>query len=182
MGGPPMPREIGRVRSVNPARREVRVAPRHGYDRALAGRGEVEFVIEGGKRVTYAVETVEEQDRYVKVTLAAGTATDDVASLKGARVLADAAPEIPDNPFEIAAEEFEGFTVRGPDGSEVGVVAGGFNTRAHGVLEIKRPDGRPLLAPFVSEVVAGIDLDRRAIVLRDVEAHLAEQDGDGTLA
>jgi hypothetical protein len=44
MGEPPMPRrEVGRVRSVNPARREVRVTPRRGYERALAGRNEVEF-------------------------------------------------------------------------------------------------------------------------------------------
>ncbi len=180
MSGPPA--EIGRVRSVNPARREVRVAARPGYAGAFAGRSEMEFALSGGGRAAFAVETVEEQNRYVKLTLAAGTSADDVASLKGAKVFAGASRALPDSPFEAAAAEYAGFRVTDLVGDEVGVVAGGFNTRAHGVLEIAQAGGASVLAPFVPEVVAEIRLAERVIVLRDAEAHLVALDGDGTMA
>ena len=122
--------DIGRVRSVNPAKREARVAPRPGFSSALNGRSEVEFEVVGGKRITFAVETVEEQDRYVKLTLAEGTSTDDVASLRGAKVFADAQPPAPDDPFAMDAAEFEGFVVTDLAGKTVGTVAGGFNTES----------------------------------------------------
>lgn len=171
--------DIGRVRSVNPAKREVRVAPRPGFEGALNGRNEVEFVLRDGKHSVLAVQTVEEQDRYVKLTLAEGTSADDVASLRSAKVMADAVARKPGDPFKVAAAEYEGFAVEDLHGAAIGIVAGGFNTPAHGVIEIARRDGKSLLAPFVSEVIAEIDWTKRRIVVRDAEAHMVENDTGG---
>lgn len=169
--------EIGRVRSVNPSRREVRVTPRKGFEKAFAKKADIEFGIHGGKRATYAVDTVEEQQRCVKLTLAQSVSMDTVASLRGARVYAGAAPVTPDDPFEAEAREFEGFSVVDAKGQPVGVVESGFNTAAHGVIEIARGGGRKLLAPFVPEVIEEVDWPGRKIVIRDIEAHVVEVDG-----
>jgi ribosomal 30S subunit maturation factor RimM len=174
--------DIGRVRSVNPAKREARVEPRPGFSGALNGRNEVEFELQGGKRAKFAVQTVEEQHRYVKLTLAEGTSTDDVASLRGAKVFADAQAAKPTNPFAMNAAEFVGFVVADLAGNAVGTVAGGFNTPAHGVIEIARDGASSLLAPFVPEVVANIDLVARRIVVRNTEDHMVENDTGGTMA
>ena len=174
--------EIGRVRSVNPARREVRVTPRRGYERALNGLREIEFAMDRGQRQTVAVETVEEQERCVKLTLAQGTSPDAVAALKSAKVLGEPGVTAAADPFRMDAAKFAGFAVVDMDGNAVGVVSGGFTTPAHGVIEIARHSATRVLAPFVPEVIAHIDEDARVIVLRDIEAHLAEQDGGDTMA
>jgi 16S rRNA processing protein RimM len=168
---------LGRVRSVNPARREVRVTLWPGHASALAGAATVEFEPDDGKRRAFTVETVEEQNRCVKLTLAQDASDSDVAALRGAAVIGPAAQGAARDAFDMDAAEFEGFDVVDAQGNAVGAVAGGFNTPAHGVIEIDRGGGRMALAPFVPEVVADVEWEARRIVIRDVEAHIAEQDG-----
>lgn len=172
---------VGRVRSVNPAKREVRVTPRPGFEGALNGRSEVEFVLADGKHTVFAVDTVEEQNRCVKLTLAEETSANDVASLRGASVIADAVARTPDDPFQVAASDYVGFTVRDLKGNTLGVVCAGFNTPAHGVIEIERAGGSTVLAPFVPEVIAKIDVAARRIVLGDAEAHIVDSGSGGAM-
>ncbi len=166
--------QIGTVRSVNPARREVRVEPLasrvHEFEdldwiRALPIQHTAGTPLP--KRRVAAVRDA----GLVVITLVPGVSRDAVAKMKGC-VLVVAANELrprPEGCWE--ARELVGMKVTGADGMPLGHVADAFSTGANDVLVIEAPDGASLSLPVIEETVAKVDLARGEIVLGEIEAH-----------
>lgn len=93
-----------------------------------------------------------------------GVADRDAAeALRGAElaVAAGALPPLADD--EIYLHEIEGFAVLGPDGREIGVMAGVLDAPAVNVWVIRAPDGREILFPANADTVTAVDADARTI-------------------
>jgi len=172
----------GSVRSVNPSRREVRVdAP----ERVLAGfEGRDWLYVEEspGDILRCKVVKVTLHNGVAIVTVAPGVARDTVARLKGCRVVAPLEPEIERGVLDADAEECVGMMIVTENGSLVGEVVAGFETKANGVLEVLRPDGGSLLLPLVPEVVESIDWNGKKMYVGDIAPFAVESDSGPRLA
>lgn len=169
--------DIGRVRSVNPAKREVRVTVRAGYAGAYENLNWLELEPVDGERVRCQVTECRMRNSEAIVALSAGVSRDRVAVFKGARAMMPARDVPPPDPFEVRASEYDGFAVEDEHGARLGTVVGGMATPTHGVIEIETAPGESALAPVVPEVVSEVDWDGRRLVLRDVERFRVEDDG-----
>ncbi|WP_131105195.1 ribosome maturation factor RimM [Ornithinimicrobium sufpigmenti] len=85
-------------------------------------------------------------------------------ALRGTRLLAPDADE-PDDEDAWREEDLLGMGVVLTDGSTVGEVAALHLREVQDLLEVRTPDGRDLLVPFVEELVPEIDEDARRVVL-----------------
>ena len=78
------------------------------------------------------------------------------------RSLEDLEPPADD---ELFYHELLGMTVRLEDGTRVGVVREVFELRPADLLEVTRDDGRPLMIPFVRDILVEVDLDEGVLVI-----------------
>lgn len=174
--------QIGRVRSVNPARREVRInAPKRRMN-DLEGWSWLYVEESSGEIVRFKVVGVALRSGYAAITLAPGVPRDTVASLKGRRVVVPEAESKPVGAFDIAAAELTGMSIETVDGTLVGEIVAGFETKANGVLEVLRPDGSSLLLPLIPEVIEEFNLDRRKVIVGDIAPFAVEHDSGTRLA
>ena len=93
-------------------------------------------------------------------------------ALRGTRLLVAEADE-PEDDDAWREEDLVGMAAVLTDGRHVGDVVGLHLREAQDLLEIRTPDGRELLVPFVEELVPEVDEDARRIVL-DPPAGLLE--------
>ncbi len=96
---------------------------------------------------------------------------DDRTTAEGARGLvlhatvdADDRPEDPDEFYD---HQLIGLVVYDLDGRELGEVTGLSHGGAQDLLQIRTPDGRDTLVPFVKELVPEVDLVSRRVVVAD---------------
>lgn len=78
------------------------------------------------------------------------------------RALEDLEPPADD---ELFYHELVGLTVRTADGRRVGVVREVFELRPADLLEVTRDDGRPVMIPFVRDLLVEVDLDEGVLVI-----------------
>jgi 16S rRNA processing protein RimM len=105
---------------------------------------------------------------------------DAVESLRGSRLLIDAAALPPTgDPDEFHVHQLEGLAAELDDGTAVGTV----REIAHGpggeLLVLARPDAPDALVPFVREIVPVVDLDGGRVVLTPPEGLLDLPDSTG---
>ncbi|MBD8869037.1 ribosome maturation factor RimM [Nocardioides donggukensis] len=80
------------------------------------------------------------------------------------RVPADAVPEDPDEFYD---HQLIGLEAVDPDGAALGVVRRVVHGGAQDLLEIRTPDGRDALVPFVTALVPEVDLAGGRVVVAD---------------
>ncbi len=168
---------VGVVRSVNPARRELRIAPSRGKQRWFDG---LEWLgaVQPGKAAPLRCKAARMRwhGDFAIVELSPGVARETVASLKGAEVL------VPETQRPAASEDWHGeellhFRVRAVDGEWIGEVVGVLATAAHDVLEIALASGGRMLVPAIPEVIQEIAWEEGVMIVHDV-APYAVHDAD----
>lgn len=168
--------DAGSVRSVNPARRELRIDSTNRVLADLEGSGWLHIEETAGKILRCKIVKSTLHNGWAIVTVAPGVARDTVARLKGCRVVVPAAERIEGAAFDITAQECVGMSLVSENDSLIGEVVAGFETKAHGVLEVLRPDGGSLLLPFVPEVIEEIDWAGKKVIVGDIAPFAVEND------
>ena len=94
-------------------------------------------------------------------------------SLRGSLLTLEVDPgETPDDPEEFYDHQLVGLAARSASGDEVGEVRQVVHLPAQDALEIRTPDGRDLLVPFVEELVPTVDVSAGQVVISDVRGLL----------
>ena len=158
---------IGTVVSVNPARRELRVAPEPGRDPDLETATRIEVVLRNGEKIGCPVTGGRVAGNVVVLSLPAGVLRDSVVRMRGAQILADADAEPAWNGL-VRTADLPGMAVLDEAGDLLGVVREALSTQAHDVIEVEQPDGKRFMLPVVDEVVVMTDQDRGVVVVRDI--------------
>jgi len=168
--------EIGCVRSVNPARRELRIAPAPGYERAVGDGQWVSVILRDETQMRCRVATARAYAARTILTLAPGVTRDAVARMKGGRVLVgeDALPTDAGPWGSVAGSE--GWTVVAESGRVLGTVVERYWTGAHEVIEVAREDGKTLRLPLIEQVVSAVAVDQGRLVVGDLAPYAVEDE------
>jgi len=155
---------IGEVRSVNPARRELRIRVERGRAQALEGHDWI--WVKAGRRdpVRYRAESIRKSGDGLAAVLVAGVPRDEVRTMTGARVVTEVA--IAPTKDAYAVDDLVGL-ILAERGVDLGRVVDAMETPAHEVVEIERPDGSRAMVPLAAELVDAIDFDTGRINMND---------------
>ncbi len=171
----PPRRYLGTITSVQPAKRQVRIALRKGYKDAAQKLKSMELELRDGESMQCRLQTVKCDNENAHVVFVAGVTRDNVARMRGAQVVAPEGSE-PDRGSEFELEALLAFEVIEDAGAILGTVTGVLETLAGGILRIETNDGRRLMLPAIPEAIAGIDWDAERIVVNDIEPYAVEND------
>ena len=167
--------EVGYVRSVNPARRQLRVTVTPGREDHLSGVKWILLVLSDGSELRCRVEAVEpwsDRPGEVSVALAAGVTRDTVARTRNASVVIDCDGT---SEGDYAPSDLLGLNVVDSAGLSLGTVANMYCTGANSVIEIVKSDGGAILAPVIDPVIARVDLEGKLLVLGDYAPYAVEE-------
>ncbi len=118
----------------------------------------------GGAERPFVIDAVREHAGRLLVRLAGVADREAADALRGTLFLVDSADLPPiDAPDEYYDHQLAGLTVRTLDGAGVGTVTEVLHTAAGELLSVRAPDGREVLVPFVSAIVAAVSLDDSTI-------------------
>ncbi len=171
---------IGRVTSVNPAKREIRVTPIARRVPDISGVETVYVAAAGQSELACKTAAIRMTSDQIIVELAPGVLRDTVASFRNGAVSVDSAGLRPVDTPEFEGESLLGFYIETADHGRIGRVAAVMDTPAHDVLEIETPGGGSILAPLVEEWIDRIDWDKRVIFANDMTAFAVHQEPDPT--
>lgn len=167
--------EIGRISSVNPARRELRVACRPEEERALLA---AQWVLVKGTKCK--VESARAGGEVI-VTLSAGVSRDLVGQMRHAMLSAEAVAPPHASEAECAPEDLLDLLVLDADGKTLGTIVEVMETPAHAVLVIETPEEARWLLPAIPQVIMCMDLNAQTLTVRDIQAFVvveAEEEAD----
>ena len=164
----------GKIRSVNPARRELRLTPTREVAGASANIAGARVILADGATVACKVEHVNATPDGWILTLGAGAPRDTVAAMKNAALEVMLPKRKRSVPDELTAEDWIGLNVVGADGARIGVIRGCIESRAHDILEIKRPDGQEFLLPAVEQTIESIDLETGQVTVGDMRPYVID--------
>lgn len=170
---------VGRVRSANPARREVRIDALKGRANDFEGLTWLHVRLRDGEVLRSRTASVRVRENGIIVMLAPGVTRDNVGAMKRCDVLFPASETRPLAWHEMDAKAFDGLEVFDRNGSRVGEVAAGLETKAHVVLEVVRQDGSSVLLPLIPEVVDTVDWDKKRLIVHEIGPYTMESD-DGS--
>jgi len=165
--------EIGKVHSVNPPKRELRIRPFSGEippDVAwlyVAGAAGVE--------TRYRVERIDGD----RVILTAGVTRDAVAQLRGATVCADVDVTAADD-WQNRLAALEGFAVTDEADVRLGTVAAVYATGSNAAIEVARTDGGSLILPAIDRVIVSVDMERGRVAVKDIALYAVESSNPRT--
>ncbi|MBM3288889.1 MAG: hypothetical protein FJY92_01935 [Candidatus Hydrogenedentes bacterium] len=159
---------IGNVRSVNPARRELRIDAAKTVEENVRRAPRVRVVPSGGAPIVCAVDAVDANAGGLIVTLGAGVSRDTVARMKHAAIEIERARRKTSATAEMDAADWIGLDVVGADGARIGVIRGCIESAAHDILEMETPEGSEVLVPAIEQTVESIDLEAGRVVVRDI--------------
>ena len=127
--------QIGHVRTVNPARGQLRVRPLAEWAHQFDGMAWIRLLLADDAVIRCRVEAVRSRDKAAVVTLAPGVPRDAVARMKGAAVVALVDEVTPRPGASFAAHPSRGASVSDGNGNRLGVVSDGVPTAAQDVVE-----------------------------------------------
>jgi len=173
---------IGSIRSVNPARRELRIAPEPAHAHEFESLEWIRVAArETGPdgircRVT-ALEMLPEGG--VVATLSAGVTREAIGRMKGGAVTM-APEELRDAP---AADEdgvtgLVGCSVVNAAGESLGLIVDEIETGLNGAVVIAKTEGGTLILPLIEQVVMEIDLERAVMTVGDIAPYAVEENDD----
>lgn len=157
------------IRSVNPARRELRIVPHPRYEAVFEALHWLHVAWPDGRRLRCKVDALRAGSGTVIVALAAGVARDTVAQMRRARVVVP--PEAV--PAELPWHSTDLFELRAETeaGEALGQVVEIIETPGNDVLVLEDLAGRRLLLPVIPQVVRAVDMEAGVITLAELEAH-----------
>lgn len=157
----------GKVVSVRPDRREVRVDPVPGMEERIEAGGWVWFRGATGREWKCKVIGVRQTGQGVVITVSAGTPKDTIAQLRGADALAPAPPEGEYEPM-YTLDDLRGLAVAHADGTIAGHVTDLYDGKAHAMAAVETPDGAEVIIPLIPRVVESVDLEAGLITVGDL--------------
>lgn len=161
---------LGKIRSLNVAKREVRIAPRRETQAQVLGAEWAWFRAPGSDKepLRCKVESRRPHGKVVILALSAGVSRDTVAALRGAEMVIWVESSTERNGQAWYVEDLVGMKVRGPDDDPIGTVVAGFETAAHDVMEVSTEDGRRVLLPVIGDLIEDVDHDEGTISVGDI--------------
>ena len=157
----------GKVVSVRPDRREVRVEPVPGMKERVQTDGWVWFRGATGREWKCKVIGVRQTGQGVVLTVSAGTPKDTIAQLRGAEALAPVSPEDESEPL-YTLDDLRGLTVAHADGTIAGRITDLYDGKAHAMAAVKTPDGGEVIIPLIPELVEAVDLEAGIMTVGDL--------------
>ncbi len=160
---------IGRVRTVRPGHRQLRIEPLPGLETQFAAIRQIGFRRGGQEPALHGVVTVEVQTRYAVVTLGSGVSADAVAALRGADVvIAQADMKAPEAALP-PAPAMQDFDVMDVSGKRLGRVTATYFSRGNSVIEIEEDGGGTALLPVSRTTIERVDMERGAVIVFDMD-------------
>ena len=169
--------EIGRVVSVDAARRSVRVLPAAGSAHEFGAQRRVWLEMARECPMAALVAECNPSGGHLKIVFTPGVSRDMVAMLGNARVLlpADRRTEAREEPWSLARAV--GMRVVLPGGAVLGTVMETVETQAGGALRIRlKETGRVAALPFIDAVIKDVDGLSGVITIADPEPFLVVDD------
>ena len=167
---------VGRVRSVNPRGRDVRVAATKGYAYVFADMAWIQFRRGGDEPLRCKVIRTRTNDESVIVELSPGVSRDVVGELRSALVVM-AEEEIPPRPGQkVRLVELLGLRVVLPTGATLGTIGEVYEGPANDAFAVDRPDGGRSILPVIEAVIESVDLDLGEVVVGDITPFVVEED------
>ena len=168
---------IGKVRTVNPARRQVRVIPALDRCRFLETAQWV-WVRRAGQQLSRCrVESVRRHGAEALVVFSAGVTRDAVAEMTGAELVVPKEEFVRRADAAYCANDLLGMqVVQATDESELGKVTCAYSAGGNEVIEWEAPDGRSVRIPLIEEVVEEVMWDRGVLRVRDITPYAVEDE------
>lgn len=166
--------QIGRVRSVNPGRREVRIAPAPGHSQAFESMTWLQVVLRDGETMRCRVAAMRGGEAPV-ATLALGVPRDHVARMKGAAVLLEEERAVATVKLRKHADVAAGMRVIGPDDAIIGVITDLYRSGVNDACIIEKTGGGVMLLPLIEQVVALVDPEAAVMRVNDIAPYAVEE-------
>lgn len=167
-------RETGRVRSVNPRTRELRIAIAPGLGYVFAGLTWIQFQAAPGKPLRCKVASIKSDDSVAVVALAPGVSRDIVGQLKGVKVVL-APEEWPARPgTDWRLVDLMGMAVVLDSGEVLGTVCDVYEGPANDAFAVARPDGSRCILPAIEAVMVSVDTEAATIRTGDITPFIVE--------
>jgi len=167
---------IGTVRTVNPARRELRVDVEAVHAHQFDGIDWVGLGRDVDALTRCRVDAAHVRENDATLRLGAGVTRDSVAAMRKAGVFIEAPTRKarPDGGWHPA--ELVGLTVVGPGGAVLGTVEELIETGANDVIEVAKPGGGNLLLPVIEQVLESVDLETGRVYVGDVAPYAVDDE------
>lgn len=165
---------IGRVRSVNPKAREVRVEIQAGYAEAFEAMAWIRFDQPPAPPLRCKVASARGNGTVAVVRLAPGLPRDAVGGLRGARVIA-ASDELPRRGGgKWVLEDLIGMAVVLPGGEVLGTVCEVYAGPANDAFAVDRADGSRCVLPLVEALVRAVSREAGRVEVGDVAPFIVD--------
>lgn len=167
-------RETGRVRSVNPRTRELRVAIRAGLGYVFSDLSWIQFMEATGKPLRCKIASIKSDESVAVVVLAPGVSRDIVGRLKGVKVVVPVEEWPARSGVGWRLADLIGMKVMQSTGEVLGTVCEVYEGPANDAFAVARPDGSRCLLPAISAVMMSVDADSATIITGDVSPFVVE--------
>ncbi len=166
----------GWVRSINPARRELRIKPEPGRTHQFDGLDWIQLKMDGKSPLRCKVESSRVRESAVIVRLSAGVPRDTVALMLNAEtvVLSEELKQSPDGRMDVS--ELMDMDVVQEGKGALGTITKIYSTKANDVVEVTRPDGTSFMLPVIDKVFLNVDLERDAVIVGDIAPFVVENE------
>lgn len=167
---------IGAVRSVNPARRELRVAAVPTQAHQFDAMEWVGLAAEDGVVLRCRVSSVKRRNNDVTIALGPGVTRDTVAAMKRFAVFMEEGARKPQPEGDWSLTDLIGLAVTGPGDTMLGTVREVIEAPANAVMEITKPDGGSVLLPVIEQVIESIDLKNGRMTVGDITPYAVDDE------
>ncbi|GLI07046.1 ribosome maturation factor RimM [Paenibacillus tyrfis] len=165
---------VGKIVNTHGIRGELKIVPEtHFPDERFAKGSKLVFVHpEQGTQLPVTVEAAREQKNMFIIKFQGFTNINEVEKYKGwlLKVEEQYLSELPED--EYYYHEIIGCTVFTEEGEELGTISEILSPGANDVWTVKRPAGKPLLLPYIDDVVLSVDVNEKKVTVRLMEGLL----------
>ncbi len=165
---------IGRVASVEAARRVIRVTVAAGCEREFDDRERIWVQAGQSSPVQARIHTCRDVGAMKVIALSPGISRDVVAEFKGALLLIPTAARRPRADATCALTILVDMSVETVGGQPVGRVFETMDTPAGGIIRLHRPGGGTAALPVTDALIVRIDTEAGVVVVNDPTPFLVE--------
>lgn len=168
---------IGAIRSVNPAKRELRLDVDFEHAHEFEHLSWIR-IRSGAEIARYRVSSVVPAAAgLVVVTMSPGVTRDTVSRLKGgdAVLTAEELHPRPEDHDEDAEADWTGMTVEDMQGNVLGILVEMYENRMNGAIRVEKTQGGFIMLPLIDQVVAAVDPDRGVLTVGDIEPYAVHE-------
>lgn len=168
---------VGRVFSVDPAHRTLRVQPYFNCESFVRKLDRLHLRLTSGKTCTAKIDQVRKHKEIWIIKVTSGVPRDVVADWKGAEILVDATNSLVDHLQAIPLETLIGFGVESCDGECLGRVSCIYRSSEQDTIEFESTYGKRILVPLLQDITfLGVDWERGTIKLGDFSPYTVEHE------